>query len=848
MKTTGSKAVRGTISRSLALGAAAGILVTVTLSAWPGGAGPSAKADTAVAVTATAAQQDPDAANAPFPNLAVTVSQTSGLISQGVTVSWTGAKASTPPSGNTGGENFLQIAQCWGEDPQNPGHPDRTTCQYGAFNTPGARRDGFVADGSVAPQDDQYTAPRTGIFSPPYTSIPFRSVDGTTIASVVNGKQTNTNVNVNAYFNPNSSNEVPWAGSATNGAGSVKFEIQTALQANGLGCGAPTGATAASAPQTCWLVVIPRGTADAGEQHITQSGLRWDQWKHNIAFKLTFKPLGVTCALGAAERQLRGSELVGAAVSSWQPVLCNAQGGAIYTMSNAADSDALGQAASAGANAPLALTSRALGGDSDPNRYAPVAVGGIAIAFAVDRAPTADPSTPADQLAKSGLSFDSMKLTPRLIAKLLTASYIDALPTYAAKKEVGYNSPADPGHNARNLLLDPDFQKVNADNPDWKYQAIVAPSVADLLIPQGRSDAAMQLWRYVLSDPDAAAFLAGAADPWGMKVNTYSSTSAKVNPTGTALTLPRDDFPKADPIVQPAGSAGGEVNLVTWRPYTSDFDQSAYYTLRGDGQTLGLWDPTAQPAKYGKSVRNLPGYQKVLALTDTSSAAKYQVATAQLLNSAGAYVAPTSASLAAAAAAMTPVAGQPQVSEYDPTGAAAKAAKDAYPLAMPVYAATNPTQGDSATRTDYAGFIRYAATTGQTPGVDPGQLPPGYTPIPAAWKAQALAAADAIQSGQAAAQPAPATSDGGTSPDTSAAPGDVPLTSAPGAATGGGVQPAAQSTSPTATGNAVTSLSAGTTVKDPDIGALPAAVPGGIVGGLVAAASAPLIGRVRRLR
>lgn len=850
MKTTGSKALRGTVARSVALGAAAGILVTVALSAWPGGTVPSATADTAVAVTATAAQQDPDAADSPFPGLAVTVSQTTGLISQGVTVSWTGAKASTPPSGNTGGENFLQIAQCWGEDPQNPGHPDRTTCQYGAFNTPGARRDGYVSDGSVATQDDQYTAPRTGIFSPPYTSIPFRSVDGTTIASVVNGKQTNTNVNVNAYFNPNSSNEVPWAGSATNGAGSVKFEIQTALQANGLGCGAPTGTGAASAPQSCWLVVIPRGTADAGEQHITQSGLRWDQWKHNIAFKLTFKPLGVTCALGAAERQLRGSELVGAAVSSWQPVLCNAQGGAVFTMSNAADSDALGAAAGT-VSAPLALTSRALAGSSDPDplRYAPVAVGGLAIAFAVDRAPTADPSTPADELAKAGLSFDTMKLTPRLIAKLLTASYIDALPTYADKKEIGYVSPANPGHNARNLLLDPDFQKVNADNPDWKYQAVVAPSVADLLIPQGRSDAAMQLWRYVLSDQDARAFLAGAPDPWGMTVNTYSSTTASKNATGTALTLPRDDFPKADPVVQPAGNSGGEVNLVTWRPYTNDFDQSAYYTLRGDGQTLGLWDPTSQPAKYGKSVRNLPGYQKVLALTDTSSAAKYQVATAELLNSAGAYVAPTTASLAAAASAMTPVAGQAQVSEYDPSGAAAQAAKDAYPLAMPVYAAANPTAGDDATRADYASFIRYAATTGQQPGVDPGQLPPGYAPISAAWRAQALAAADGIQSGQAVTAPAPApsTGDGGGAPGSSAGSGDVPLTSAPVSASGA-AQPTAQSTSPTATGNAVTALSAGTTVKDPDIGAMPAVIPGGIVGGLVAAGSAPLIGRIRRFR
>ncbi len=820
---------RSTVSRSIGLGVVTGIAVTIALSTW-GSASAPARAVESLAVTATAAQQDTDAKDSPFPNLAVTVSQTTGLISQGVTVSWTGAKRSTPPNSGTGGENFLQIAQCWGDDPKNPGHPDRTTCQYGAFNTPGARRDGFVTDTSVAPEDTDYTAPGDGFAHPTYTSIPFRAVDGEVVASVVNHKQTNTNVNVNAFFNPTSSNEVPWAGSATNGAGSVKFEIQTALQANGLGCGSPvTAADGTTQPQSCWLVVIPRGTADAGESHITQSGLRWDAWKHNIAFKLAFKPLGVTCALGAAERQLRGSELVGAAVSSWQPVLCNAQGGAIYTMSNSAESDA-SLAANGTDPAPLALTSRALTSDSpDALTYAPVAVGGLAVGLAIDRVPSAGADTPQDQLDKSGLSFSSMKLTPRLIAKLLTASYLDSLPLHANRSELKTNP--------RNLLLDPDFQKVNADNPDWKYQAIASPSVADLLVPQGRSDAAWQLWRYVLADPSAAAFLAGKGDGYGMIVNPNSSTNAKINPSGVGLQLPRDDFPKADPITQPASAAGGEVNLLTWRPYTNDMDQSAYYTLRGDGQTLGLWDPTASPAKYGKSVRNLPGYQSVLSLTDTSSAAKYQIVTAQLLNPAGQFVAPTTESLTAAAAVMTPVATQKQVREFDPSSSAAKAAAAAYPLAMPVYAATNVAQTDAKARADYAAFIRFAATTGQTPGVEPGQLPPGYAPIPAEWKAQAIGAAAAIQSG---APPVAAPADGGAAPAVS-----VPNDAGQPAVLPPATVPATSQT-PTPTGVAAGALSDGKTPKDPSVGGIPAVLPGGLAGGLVAALSVPIIGRLRR--
>ncbi|WP_223690448.1 hypothetical protein [Leifsonia poae] len=825
-----SPTLRGTVARAAGVGIVAGIATTLVLAAVGGVGTNSARADEPPAVTTTTVAQDPDAANAPFPDLAVTVSQTTGLISQGVTVSWTGGKRSTPPSSANGGENFLQIAQCWGEDKANPGHADRTTCQYGAFNTPGATRDGYVADGtSISEKDDDYTAPAIDVFTPAYTSVPFRSVTGEVVASVEKKKQLPVNVNVNNFFNPSSSNEVPWAGSATNGAGSVKFEIQTALQANGLGCGTPTGADAQ--PQSCWLVVIPRGTADAGEQHITQSGLRWDAWKHALSFKLSFKPLGVTCSIGAAERQLRGSELVATAVSSWQPVLCTSQGGATYTMSNGAESDAAG-AANGTDPAPLALTSRALSsGDQDDLRYAPVAVGGLAVAFALDHSPVATDGTPAEQADKTGLSFDSMKLTPRLIAKLLTASYTDALPTYADKSGLG--------KNARNLLLDPDFLEVNADNPDWQYQAIVAPSVSDLLVPQGRSDAAWQLWRYVLADQDAVSFLQGKPDKWGMSVNKHSSINPKVNPDGGPLELPRDDFPKADPVVQPPSAAGGEVNLVTWRPYTNDLDQAAYFTLRGDGQTLGLWDPSSAPPKYGKSVRSLPGYQRVLALTDTSSAAKYQVVTAQLRNAAGQFVAPTQAGLTAAAAVMTPVAGQKQVVEYDPAGAAAKTATTAYPLTMPVYAATNPAQGDSATRADYAAFIRYAATTGQTPGVDPGNLPPGYAPIPADWKAQAIGAAAAIQSG-ASITPPPSGGDESVPGDSGGGGGfggDTSLGDGGGATT--------TDTHP-ATGEAAGSLSGGRTAKDPDTGGIAAIVPGGVIGGLVAAASVPIIGRMRR--
>jgi hypothetical protein len=192
---------------------------------------------------------------------------------------------------------------------------------------------------------------------------------------------------------------------------------------------------------------------------------------------------------------------------------------------------------------------------------------------------------------------------------------------------------------------------------------------------------------------------------------------------------------------------------------------------------------------------------------------------------------------------MTPVASQKQVLEYNPSGAAAKAAPGAYPLAMPIYAATNPAQADAKTRADYATFIRFAATTGQQPGVDPGQLPPGYAPIPAAWKTQAIGAAAAIQSGVAAPDETSSGS-GDLAPGTDA--GDAGTTGDTGTGTAADAGTGSTPTTPAATGDEAGPLSDGKTPKDPSVGGIPAIVPGGLAGGLVAAASVPIIGRLRR--
>lgn len=752
--------------RRLLASAAVGVTAGIAIFGVTGGSGTlfatgqAAVADDSSAVTVTAKEQDADAADAPFPDLAVTVSQTRALESQGIVVSWTGGKLSTVPSSQIGGADFLQVFQCWGDDPANPGTPDRTTCQYGLGGVPGSHRDDpRDSDASVADQDKAYTVYGDGFATPTYTSIPFRAANGRVIANVSDGKFAYTkdaegrdvlaDMNTNEFFSKYTTNMVAWAGSGGDGTGSVKFEVQTALQSQGLGCGSPvTAADGSVSGSSCWLVILPRGQADAGASFITKSGLFWDAWKHRIAVKLDFKPLGVRCPIGASERQLAGSELISRAISSWQPAVCNQAGGSVYSAITGAESDAA-RAANGTAPAPLALTSRPLDPSlgADALRYAPVAVTGAAISFAIDRNPRpGDDTVPEADRSRVGLPFTSLKLTPRLVAKLLTNSYLDSLPTFADRDHLSHLDGGTRVFNPRNLVGDPDFLAIN--DPEWKYQSLAAASLADALVPQGRSDAAYTIWQYVLSDESARRFLEGTPDDWGMTVNPWSATTDDANASKQAMILPREDFPKADPIEQAATAASGPVNLVTWRPYVNDLDAGAYNTLRGDGLTLGGWDPIATPPKYGKADRSLPGRQTVIAVTDTASAARYQIVMAELKNPAGEFVGATTDAMAAAAAAMTPDSGQAQVVSFDPASPAAAAARGAYPLTMPVYAAVNPKATDADLRRSYAAFIRFAATDGQQPGTAIGQLPQGFLPLPDAWRDLAKVAADDIEAGR----------------------------------------------------------------------------------------------------
>lgn len=861
------------MNRMFARASLTGVAVAVLTASLVGAGGalvhadPAAAAEdeaTSSAVTLTNQENALNPEGAPFPDLEVTVSQTKDLVSQGIRVSWTGGSESERPFTTTGGANFLQIAQCWGEDPEHPGHPDRRTCQYGGTLGAGSVRDGTTQAAAVADEDLRYTHLSDSFFTPTYTGIPFVAANPAGIVDeksapadrVVDNLTTDAggevvrktgdeavNLNTNPFFNAYTTNEVKWAGTGADGRGAVPFEVQTAVQSTALGCGTPIEqADGSVAGQPCWLVIIPRGRGDSGSAVINRSGLWWDAWEHHIAVRLEFKPIGVRCQIGESERQLAGSELIARAIASWQPDLCLGENGSPFVLSEGRESDALVKAAGVDPS-PLAFTSLPLdvsriGDGADPLAYAPVALSGVAISFSIDRQPHPQNATP-EQKARAGLPLTEMKLTPRLVAKLLTTSYVDALPSGADASHLGANP--------RTIVQDPEFQKINGD--EWSAQIIVGASVADVLTPSGRSDIAVRLWEYVLADADARAWLNGADDGHGMFVNPWYSTNADVNPIGAGLDLPLDSFPKADPSEKPdetqtdPANGTGAINLVTWRPYTSSFADSAYHVLRGDGMILGAWDKFSTPPKFGTSVRELFGSQKVMGVTTASSAELYQTVTAALLNPSGEFVAPTREAMAAAAAAMTPDPDQTQVLRFDPASDAAKAATTAYPLSMPVFAALNPRQTDADLRAVYANLIRYAATDGQSPGTDVGDLPSGYAPLPEAWVGRALAAAEAMERGSLTPPgggngPGPAGAPGGGNGGTVAPP------SSPGTPGSGTGAPAADQ--PAATGAPAGELAGAATPDDPEIGAAAAAVPIGVAMGLAAGLAVPLTSRIRR--
>ncbi|SNT12356.1 hypothetical protein SAMN05421812_103267 [Asanoa hainanensis] len=739
-----------------------------------------------------------------FSNLAVTVSQTRDLTNQAIEVSWTGGVPS--PRTRSLGFDYLQIMQCWG-DPDDKHDPDglafRETCQFGMnLPSPFTGRSGATSQAAnsrsltlglanyplrdpkeVAPaqvddpktQDvDERDAP--GTLRTDAKMIPFRTVQGVrfrdgssykpyrTITNPATGNETEeTDLDVlRESFAEPSTNEVPWALTSGDGTGRAVFELQDVGRAPDLGCGAPTverGGKMVAGPK-CSLVIVPRGhnnpydgvPADPAEGAVHGSPLLPANWVNRIVVPLEFRPVTGLCPLGAAERRTAGSEMVAEAVTAWQPGVC-ANNGPLIGYSAIGDGEAARQVLLTGVGSPgLVFTADPVvpGLGQPPVVHAPATLSGIELAMNVDAnivdPNQADGKVPPEVLALAGSALKDVKLTPRLIAKLLTQSYRND-----AKDPKAFGEKAK---NPDSIRDDPEFRVINPIFAWWDRTQ--SATLDGLMVSLGNSAGSRQVWRWLLADPEAGAFLEGKPDENGIVINR--NYLGLIN---TGL----DTFPKADPVCTEVNFENISYPHCTQnlRPYLGSMSEAALQTLRADTKgRLPVFNELTLPPNYDPVPRRAPGYRFAMSITESASAARYGLFPAQLCKPlrdtkkkllAGVDCrTPTDAALQkAAATAQSSVV--PGVKVIDPT--VAWKTPGAYPLAMINYAVGNLWEQAEA-RKDYAALLRQIAGEGQQPGLGRGQLPEGYAPLPQDLRAQTMNAAAQLEIGSPTAPPASA--------------------------------------------------------------------------------------------
>lgn len=719
----------------------------------------------------------------PFHDLNITVNQTKNLLNQAVSITWTGA-APTVSDPSPFGAHYLQVMQCWGDDDGtnaiNPG-PKPERCAFGARN---GVYGGVSGTGFPSGMETERIITRRGW--PNYDALAglgtldarsgnvwrrFEAADGTVVE-----KQTDPTFNPslqggvywqNPYFNVVTTNEVAGAKTLANGTGSSLFEVVTGIENAGLGCGQQTELVAGvKRVPKCWIVVVPRRDAETENQGtpfgpssgVITSPLAPDQWQHRIAIPIEFNPVDTACKLGDDTRRLSGNELVLSAMSSWQPVLCATPGLRAYSYGIVSDAGARLQLLFSEPGSPgMYVVSRPVdSGSLDPDNpvvYAPLTLSGITIGFNIERVPKLAAGEEAQNLR--GVRVSTLNLTPRLLAKVLTQSYVEQV-----------NIQRFPGYewvkrNPDHLGADEDFLRFN---PEFReLEPIQRKHFGGLLLPAGNSDAAQLVWEYVLADPEARAWLDGQPDEWGMKVNPVYATTAAANSQGApfAETAP-NSFPKSDPYCYQApklsnGLVPPPLCGTDWLPYVQSMRDGARLTRAADDTSkLEANSFAVSPDRYYSRTPPQPeGGRTMLTLTDTPSANLFGLQTARLSRAGDddndrRFIAPDNTGLTAAIAGMTP---RTEVAVLEPDPKADAPA--GYPLATLTYGATRPLTLSAEERLQYAAFVDFASGPGQVPGPRYGELPLGFAPLPDALKTQSRVAAKAIRE----LQPTPALAD-----------------------------------------------------------------------------------------
>ena len=529
-----------------------------------------------------------------------------------------------------------------------------------------------------------------------------------------------------------------YATTAKNGTGTLNIQIYTAQENQFLGC---------SEHHLCSLVIVPsQGGATVGVDHPNCKDHSEDpggtaegqyafsaqtgqcSWASRIVVPLHFAPAPSNCPVRNTTFTALGSPMLGRAMNQWIAALCGGSNPLTITFNSALTEP------QAVADVPLglgdiALTTRPGPTNPDPNHsyvFAPVAISAVSIAYWID-----NPNT--------GKPIPSLRLDPRLVAKLLTQSYNfqnEGCGNGLPPKVIGCDGAVD--GNPFSLFDDPEFRKLNpkVQSPIGYGSEFQIPTVE-----AGHSDMTWEVTRWIANNTDADAFMAGHFDPWGTHVNTDY----------LGLKYPIDSFTSEDPY-----------------PVISHL-YSPVFPLNSVAQFQAAnWDPGTDWEKdeFGNFPKNpieIPGERGLIAILDQGNAAAFRFPVAEIRNSRGHFVAPSPKSMRAALSSLVPTGGNKVTESID----FSKQKPGAYPLTMVIYAMV-PTSGVSAKKADaIARFLDFAAGPGQKRGVQPGELPPGFLPLPASMRAETVAAASKVlhqvgNSPSPSASATPSSGDGGT--------------------------------------------------------------------------------------
>jgi hypothetical protein len=706
------------------------------------GSGSGARVSYRETKTLTRVFTNADGTTYTFPSHEVTVTadETTNLRGrQRILISWSGAQPSGGRASNPYGENGLQqeypvvIMQCRGTDDPSLPEAEQLSPQT-CWTASVAQRSQITRSESEAawthdldaesgdkarisgldpfPSADE--CPSADI-APYFTRLtPFLAANGTTYPAC-DATHMAPEAAVGAAFPPA---ELAAFSDAT-GSGSAQFEVRSDVENESLGCNHEVACSIVVIPingLSCDQPSTPATNADAacrrggrfppGSSNFANDGvdqavspaLWWSasNWKNRFSIPITFGLPPDTCDIldPRPPTGFYGSELLAQAALQWSPAYCLDKSRFKFQLNQMSDEAGWNLMESGGGAAAEVSSEHDQRGD-DPVGYAPTAVTGFSIGYVIDRPDNAG-------------EFTRLRLNARLIAKLLTQSYLGS--------DLGRGHPGI-GDNPLAIMSDPEFVALNPGLSETPQEA-----GATLLSLSNSSDVIEQLTDYIAHDKDAMDFLGGKPDPWGMVVN----------PEYKDLSVPRADWPLLDNYVPETQNTCRQQNPAVYftqlaAPVTTMRKiAEALLDAWPNVQTRCDYDQSTHLYKLGRIDRQSFGSRFMLGLVSLGDAARYGLRSAALETRKGSYVEPDHAGLSAAVALTTQQARRkPFALDQDDV----KRSSTAYPGTMVVYTAARLRNLDPDDAAKVAQFIRVSTSEGQKPGSGNGQLPDGYLPI-----------------------------------------------------------------------------------------------------------------------